>query len=77
MLPLGYIQHRDCCCLLMPNWVHRNDCLDSLQGKERHFGVTGIDLQLTGIDLQLIFPTRHFLHVHIQEYKTHLKAMCS
>lgn len=70
MLPLGYIQHRDCCCLLIPNRVHRNDCLDSLQGEERHFCVT-----VNAIDF---FPTCHSLDVHVQmEYKIHLKAIFS
>lgn len=68
MLPLGYIQHRDRCRLLIPNRVHRNDCLDSLQGKERHYSVTAS---------AIAFPTWHSLDVHVQvEYKTHLKAIC-
>ena len=69
MLPLGYIQNRECCCLLMPNRVHRNDCLDSLQGKERNSSVTANAIDFS----HLALPP----DVHVQEkYKTHLKAIC-
>lgn len=39
VLPLGYVQHRDCCCLLVSNRVHRNDRLDPLRGNHRQFSI--------------------------------------